>query len=682
MISSLLIANRGEIACRIIQTCNRLGIRTIAVYSDADADARHVREADEAVNIGPAPAAESYLVGERIIDAAIESGAEAIHPGYGFLSENTGFARAVLEAGLVWVGPKPETIEAMGLKDEAKRLAEAAGVPVLQGYRGEDQSLETLKRAALDLGFPLLIKAIAGGGGRGIREVNAPEEIEAQLESAQREAASAFGDTRVMLERLVQNPRHIEVQVFGDTQGNVVHLFERDCSLQRRRQKVIEEAPAPGMTDNVREAMTAAAVKLARAVSYEGAGTVEFIVDGSGPPRVDGFWFLEMNTRLQVEHPVTEMITGLDLVEWQLRVASGEALPDTQDEIEMVGHAMEARVCAEDPANGFRPEIGGLELFEVGIPGDEDDDLDEPVFRLDSAVEPGDEIGPFYDSMIAKAIVYADTREAAIDGLIENLSVSQVWPLKTNIEYLAKLIDLPEFRAGEMTTALAGEFSTDFADASRAFEPYACAFGAAGLGVLIGDEGEDSDPWSIPDGWRPNADARLNFVFERDDEPFPVTLTGDMATWTQATCGPADRRETFPLGDLTLHAFEENGEVVLSGQVGDYMLAGTVRPVEGGAAAFIEGRSVSLIAHNPERAAEALEAGDETVAPMPGKLISVLVSVGDAVEKDQPVAVMEAMKMEHTLVAPRSGIVGELGRKSGDQVADGDLILRLEAGTA
>ncbi|MEL7231756.1 MAG: biotin carboxylase N-terminal domain-containing protein, partial [Pseudomonadota bacterium] len=372
MIKSLLIANRGEIACRIMRTANAMGIRTVAVYSDADARAKHVREADEAVWIGASPASESYLRGDVIIEAAKKAGAEAIHPGYGFLSENAAFARAVVDAGLIWVGPKADTIEAMGLKDRAKAIAEEAGVPVLPGYRGEAQDAKTLTKEAERIGYPLLIKAVAGGGGRGIRLVSEASELASELESAVREAEAAFSDGRVMLEKLVEQPCHIEVQVFGDAHGNAVHLFERDCSLQRKRQKVIEEAPAPNMPEDVRAAMCDASVKLAKAVGYEGAGTVEFIVDGSRPLALDSFWFLEMNTRLQVEHPVTEMVTGTDLVEWQLRVASGEALPVKQDEIVLLGHAIEARICAEDPSEDFRPGAGLIEEF--GMLGDETED--------------------------------------------------------------------------------------------------------------------------------------------------------------------------------------------------------------------------------------------------------------------------------------------------------------------
>src|SRR4051812_27474174 len=429
MIESLLIANRGEIACRIIRTARRLGVRTIVVYSDADRHALHVREADEAVHIGASPARESYLVGARIIDAARAAGAEAIHPGYGFLSENADFAEAVEAAGLVWVGPKAASIRAMGLKDAAKKLMQEAGVPTTPGYLGEDQSPDRLQSEADAIGYPVLIKAVAGGGGKGMRRVDAPEEFADALLSCQREAASSFGDDRVLIEKYILSPRHIEVQVFGDSHGNVVHLFERDCSLQRRHQKVIEEAPAPGMDENTRAAICAAAVRAAKAVDYVGAGTIEFIADASEGLRADRIWFMEMNTRLQVEHPVTEEITGQDLVEWQLRVASGEPLPKTQDALSIRGWAMEARLYAEDPAKGFLPSIGRLDAFE----------LDDSV-RIDTGVEEGAEVSPFYDPMIAKLIAHGDTRDEARLMLADALEESIVWPVRSNAGFLVRAL--------------------------------------------------------------------------------------------------------------------------------------------------------------------------------------------------------------------------------------------------
>ncbi|MGF7150370.1 3-methylcrotonyl-CoA carboxylase alpha subunit [Sphingomonas zeicaulis] len=443
MISSLLIANRGEIACRIIRTARKLGVRTVAVYSDADAGALHVRMADEAVHIGPSPVRDSYLKGDRIIAAARATGAAAIHPGYGFLSENADFAQAVIDAGLVWVGPNPASITAMGLKDAAKALMQQAAVPTTPGYLGEDQSPGRLAAEADAIGYPVLIKAVAGGGGKGMRKVDAPADFADALASCQREAAASFGNDHVLLEKWIDNPRHIEVQVFGDTQGNVVHLFERDCSLQRRHQKVIEEAPAPGMDAATRAAICDAAVRAAKAVDYVGAGTIEFIADGSAGLSADRIWFMEMNTRLQVEHPVTEEISGQDLVEWQLRVASGEPLPKRQDELSITGWAMEARLYAEDPAKGFLPSIGTLDRFEIG-----------PSYRTDTGVEQGAEISPFYDPMIAKLIAWGPDRDAARLRLAATLDQTLIWPLKTNAGFLAKALHHPAFAEARLDTGL------------------------------------------------------------------------------------------------------------------------------------------------------------------------------------------------------------------------------------
>ncbi|HWW57901.1 MAG TPA: acetyl/propionyl/methylcrotonyl-CoA carboxylase subunit alpha [Sphingopyxis sp.] len=446
MIQSLLIANRGEIACRIIRTAREMGIRTVAVYSDADAKALHVREADEAVHIGPSPARESYLIGEKIIAAAKATGAEAIHPGYGFLSENAEFAQAVSDAGLVWVGPKPSSITAMGLKDAAKKLMADAGVPVTPGYMGENQDPAHLAEQAAQIGYPVLIKAVAGGGGKGMRKVDAAADFLDALASCQREAAASFGNDHVLIEKYILTPRHIEVQVFGDTHGNVVHLFERDCSLQRRHQKVIEEAPAPGMDEATRSELCAAAVRAAKAVDYVGAGTIEFIADASDGLRADRIWFMEMNTRLQVEHPVTEEITGVDLVEWQLRVASGEPIPLRQDELAINGWAMEARLYAEDPAKGFLPSIGMLELFQ----------LPEQIGRVDTGVYEGAEVSPFYDPMIAKVIAWGEDRDEARELLSEMLGDSAIWPVKTNSAFLINALDHPDFVAGTVDTGLIG----------------------------------------------------------------------------------------------------------------------------------------------------------------------------------------------------------------------------------
>ena len=636
MLKSLLIANRGEIACRIMATCRRLGIRTIAVYSDADTYAKHVREADDAIHIGAAPAAESYLDGDRIIEAAKASGAEAIHPGYGFLSENADFADAVEKAGLIWVGPKAETIREMGLKDEAKRIAEEAGVPVLPGYRGEAQDAKTLEEEADKIGYPILIKAVAGGGGRGIRLVSRKSDLSSELESAVRVAKSAFGDGRVMLEKLVEQPRHIEVQVFGDSHGGAVHLYERDCSLQRRRQKVVEEAPAPGMPEDVREAMTGAAVKLAKAVGYEGAGTVEFIVDGARPLAKDTFWFLEMNTRLQVEHPVTELITGTDLVEWQLRVASGEKLPLKQKDIPLSGHAIEARICAEDPANDFRPGAGRLAAFDLGEPdlfAGEAPDTDELHYRLDAGFEAGDTVPATYDSMIAKMIIKSWDRESATSALAEQLGQSIVAGIPSNIGFLKRCLDNEVFRRGDHHVNWIAEEIDALASPATGGAKLAASLVA---GILLSPD--DDGPWDEKDGWRMNAVPRRSIR---------LLVGGDIVEASPDVVHLTEDWQAIGLSD-TRYAVGISGETWLV-EVPDY-----------------------------EAEAEAIAGGDRVSAPMPGKVIDLRVKAGDSVTKDQTVAVMEAMKMEHSLKAPRDGIVKAVGAELGEQVGEGVVLVELE----
>lgn len=630
MISGLLIANRGEIACRIMRTCRALGIRSIAVYSDADARAKHVREADEAVWIGASAASESYLDGARIIEAAKQVGADAIHPGYGFLSENAAFARDVAEAGLVWVGPKADTIEAMGLKDRAKAIAEDAGVPVLPGYRGEAQDAKTLEKEAGQIGYPLLIKAVAGGGGRGIRLVNAENELAAELESAVREAEAAFGDGRVMLEKLVEQPRHIEVQVFGDSHGNAVHLFERDCSLQRRRQKVIEEAPAPGMPKDVRKAMCDASVKLAKAVGYEGAGTVEFIVDGAKPLALDTFWFLEMNTRLQVEHPVTEMVTGTDLVDWQLRVASGEKLPAKQKDIKLKGHSIEARICAEDPSDSFRPGAGLIEEF--GMLADTDADW----LRWEAGFETGDRVPAVYDSMIAKLVVFGEDREEANDRLVDTLAHLQLVGVPGNIGFLRRCAMSDAFIDGAHHVNWIAEMGDTLSQVPAAHQ-HASVMAVSDL--LIGDSG--SSPWSIRDGWRMNAGPMMK----------AAVAVGDDADWF----------------DPSEHEVEDGLSLPLVTDLSDRRFAVTTG-----------GDSVLVEVPDFESEAEALAGGDAVKAPMPGKVIAIHVKPGDLVEKGQTLAVMEAMKMEHSLAAPRDGVVETVGSELGAQVPEGQVLVALE----
>jgi 3-methylcrotonyl-CoA carboxylase alpha subunit len=508
VIQSLLIANRGEIACRIIRTARAMGIRTVAVYSDADAKALHVRQADEAAHIGPSPARESYLVGEKIIAAALATGAEAIHPGYGFLSENAEFAQAVIDAGLIWVGPAPASITAMGLKDAAKTLMAAAGVPVTPGYMGADQSPDVLAREAEKIGYPVLIKAVAGGGGKGMRKVEDAADFADALASCQREATASFGNAHVLIEKYIQRPRHIEVQVFGDTHGNIVHLFERDCSLQRRHQKVIEEAPAPGMDAATREILCAAAVKAAKAVDYVGAGTIEFIADASEGLRADRIWFMEMNTRLQVEHPVTEEITGVDLVEWQLRVASGEPLPKRQDELSINGWAMEARLYAEEPATGFLPSTGPLRYFNLS------------GGRIETGVEQGDEISPFYDPMIAKLISHAETRQDAIADLNGFCRRTDVWPVKTNAGFLTKLLATPEFAAGAVDTNFIAAHLDDLVEKSGLTED-----GIDSALHILADTGRKDQT-----GFRLNAPENRIVTLSVDGEPVRAVLPDDRSS--------------------------------------------------------------------------------------------------------------------------------------------------------
>ncbi|GLR47429.1 acetyl/propionyl/methylcrotonyl-CoA carboxylase subunit alpha [Sphingomonas astaxanthinifaciens] len=607
MIGSLLIANRGEIACRVIRTAQRLGIRTVAVYSDADADALHVRMADEAVHIGPSPVRESYLVGEAIIAAAKDAGAEAIHPGYGFLSENADFAQAVLDAGLVWVGPKPASIRAMGLKDAAKKLMADAGVPVTPGYLGDDQRPERLKAEADAIGYPVLIKAVAGGGGKGMRKVDRADDFADALASCQREAASSFGNDVVLIEKYILSPRHIEVQVFGDGQGNVVHLFERDCSLQRRHQKVIEEAPAPGMDEATRAAVCGAAVRAAQAVDYEGAGTIEFIADASEGLRADRVWFMEMNTRLQVEHPVTEEITGQDLVEWQLRVASGEPLPRRQEELSIHGHAIEARLYAEDPATGFLPSTGVLEHFDLGEEG-----------RIETGVEEGDEISPFYDPMIAKLVVLGDDREEAIGALAGVIDEVEVWPVRTNAGFLFNCLLDDDFGTGEIDTGFIARKLDELVPAPVADEG---VWRAAAVIALARDE---EDPLA---GFRLNAPSQPAVTLSHGSERRRIIL--------------ADDEDFAPASGFR---DEERVVVFYEGQAHEFSLG--VRGKVGAA-----GGDGSII------------------APMPGKVTSVDVTAGASVTKGQRLLTLEAMKMEHAMFAPFDGTVTEINVEAGQQVA-------------
>jgi 3-methylcrotonyl-CoA carboxylase alpha subunit len=651
---SLLIANRGEIACRVIRTARRLGIRTVAVYSDADAKSLHVRMADEAVHIGPSPARESYLVGEKIIAAARQTGAEAIHPGYGFLSENADFAQAVLDAGLIWVGPKPDSIQAMGLKDAAKKLMQEAGVPVTPGYLGENQDPAHLKSEANAIAYPVLIKAVAGGGGKGMRRVEEAGGFDDALDSAKREAASSFGDDRVLIEKYILSPRHIEVQVFGDSHGNVVHLFERDCSLQRRHQKVIEEAPAPGMDEATREAVCGAAVRAAQAVKYEGAGTIEFIADASEGLRADRIWFMEMNTRLQVEHPVTEEITGQDLVEWQLRVASGEKLPKTQDELSITGHAIEARLYAEDPAKGFLPSVGRLDHLSLGYgagwtiyaPRAELDRV--PRQRIETGVEEADTISQFYDPMIAKLVSHGPDRSTAVEALARNCDQVLTWPVKSNAGFLSGLLRHISFASGKIGTGFIDAHGPELSKAP----PIETRTMGNAASLLFKEEGGSiaaispddypykfGGPWRDQIGLRLNAEPRRDALLRVDGQLMNVPIVTDRDTITQPSLMAATNEGILVVDHGWTHL------VQLSTSRG----TGTSHGVHDG----------------------------EIEAPMPGKVTAVEVAAGDTVAKGQRLLTLEAMKMEHALTAPFDGTVAELNATAGAQVSEGQLLVKV-----
>jgi 3-methylcrotonyl-CoA carboxylase alpha subunit len=631
MMSSLLIANRGEIACRVIRTARKMGIRTVAVYSDADANALHVRMADDAVHIGPSLARESYLVADRIIAAAQATGAEAIHPGYGFLSENADFAQAVLDTGLVWVGPQPASIRAMGLKDAAKTLMAEAGVPVTPGYLGDDQSAARLQQEADTIGYPVLIKAVAGGGGKGMRMVERADDFADALLSCQREAVASFGNDQVLIEKYIQRPRHIEVQVFGDHHGNIVHLFERDCSLQRRHQKVIEEAPAPGMDAATREQLCAAAVRAAKAVNYVGAGTIEFIADASAGLRADRIWFMEMNTRLQVEHPVTEEITGVDLVEWQLRVASGERLPLRQSELSINGWAMEARLYAEDPTTGFLPSIGRIEEACLDAFGQEQ--------RIDTGVERGDVISPYYDPMIAKMIAHGDDREGAIARLETILSENFVWPVRTNGAFLSACLAHADFRSGNVDTGLIAR-DVDTLVAPR--EPGDAALDDAAQRLI--ERTVEAVPhdarWPILDitGFRLNAPPQRELLLQVDGVP---------------TLAKASRP-------------------------GEHTLPPTMIPIGEADLLLLDRGAVHHVSMRPRVGAAGSNAGDGAIlSPMPGRIIAVEVAQGDSVTKGQKLLTLEAMKMEHSLTAPFDGVVEQLNATAGAQVQVEALLARV-----
>ena len=667
MFDRILIANRGEIACRVIRTARSLGIATVAVYSDADADALHVALADEAVHIGPAAARESYLVGDKLIEAARRTGAQAVHPGYGFLSENAEFAEACAAAGLVFIGPPADAIRAMGGKAAAKALMEGANVPVVPGYHGDDQDEALLAAEAEAIGYPVLIKATAGGGGKGMRRVNAADAFARELASAKREAASAFGNDAVLIEKYIEQPRHIEIQVFADGRGNAVHLFERDCSLQRRHQKVVEEAPAPGMPEAVRAAMGKAAVDAARAVGYVGAGTVEFIADAAGGLRQDGFWFMEMNTRLQVEHPVTEMITGHDLVAWQLAVAAGEPLPVTQDDLAIGGHAFEVRLYAENPRKNFFPSTGRLERLRMPA-GD-----GESVVRIDTGVREGDEVSIHYDPMIAKLIVHGPDRAAALTQLRRSLSQCAVAGIDSNLEFLGRVAAHPAFAAGEVETGFIDRH-LDALVPPLAVERDAVVFAA--LAVAEEREAERRNraatsadphsPWGQLRGWRLGGQGHDDLTFALADEEIPVALHYGAASGTDGDFELSVGEERLPV--RLIACADGMVEAVIDGRrrradVAHYGDKVTVT---------LAGESWTL-SHVDPLVVDDLDMGGEAriTAPLPGKIVQLLVAPGDAVKKGAALLVLEAMKMEHTIAAGADATVESVNCAVGDQVEEG-----------
>jgi 3-methylcrotonyl-CoA carboxylase alpha subunit len=663
MFSSVLIANRGEIACRITRTARRLGMRVIAVHSDVDQEALHVKMADEAVAIGPASVRDSYLRPDRILEAARETGAEAIHPGYGFLSENAGFAEACRSAGIAFVGPPPEAIRAMGLKDAAKALMREAGVPVVPGYMGEEQHAAFLECMAVETGYPVLIKAVAGGGGKGMRLVADPADFRPALESCQREALSAFGDPRVLIERFVSAPRHIEIQVFGDQHGNTVHLFERDCSLQRRHQKVIEEAPAPGMTPAMREAMGRAAVMAAKAVGYQGAGTVEFIVDSSRGLTPDSFFFMEMNTRLQVEHPVTEAVTGLDLVALQFQIAAGQALPFSQEDLRLNGHAVEARLYAEDPDHEFLPQAGRLRRLSwpAGLPG----------LRIDTGVEQGDDITPHYDPMIAKLIFHAPTRSEALQGLATALDETVLLGIRSNRAFLTRLLRHPDFVAGAVDTGFIGRHLAELVAGGpdpRLLVAGVEAWLALVAGIRTGSAAATLHGWSLAG-------------IERRDR-LHLLINGEKTVVDVAWLAPGRRRHHIhghAHASLEVETVRQDGggiELVTSaGPFSGHVALSDGRILVASREGHVEIAAEDLTA----RDAEAFAGGASIKAPMPGKIVRVLTAEGRQVARGERLIVLEAMKMEHTLSAARAARVDKVLVSEGEQVQDGKVLVTLSS---
>ena len=663
MFNKILIANRGEIACRVIKTARRMGIRTVAVYSEADANARHVRLADEAVLLGPAAARESYLVADKIIDACKRTGAQAVHPGYGFLSENADFADALAANGIAFIGPPASAIRAMGSKSEAKKLMGKAAVPLTPGYHGDDQTPALLHQEADAIGYPVLIKAAAGGGGKGMRLVEKSADFPDALASCKREAASSFGNEHVLIEKYITRPRHIEIQVFADTQGNCVYLFERDCSVQRRHQKVLEEAPAPGMTLERRRDMGEAAVAAAQAVGYVGAGTVEFIANQDG-----SFYFMEMNTRLQVEHPVTEMITGQDLVEWQLRVAAGQPLPLAQEQLQIRGHALEARIYAEDADRGFLPSTG--RLIRLSPPAD------SLNVRVDTGVEEGDEITPHYDPMIAKLIVWDEHRDAALARMRKALADYQVAGVTTNIDFLSRLVACPAFAGADLDTGLI-ERQKDFLFPATQAVPRDALL-VATVGELLWEQhaakqaartgGDPWSPWHARDGWRMNLSSARTISF-RD---------GDALVDAQVRYGDAQWAITIA-GETTLARGKKLDGDRFAVELNDRRLMASVVAVDDKRSLFLQGSTYSLLRDDPLHRVDAGDShGGGLTAPMPGKVVALLAQPGQKVDKGTPLLILEAMKMEHTITAPAAGTVKNFCYAAGEQVSDGAELVEFE----
>ena len=697
MFSKILIANRGEIACRVAATAKRLGVSTVAVYSDADREAKHVAVCDEAIYLGGSAPKDSYLKGDAIIAIALETGAQAIHPGYGFLSENADFAQACQDAGLVFIGPSADAIRAMGGKSESKRLMEIAGVPLIPGYHGDNQDAEFLQQQADAIGYPVLIKASAGGGGKGMRIVEQSCDFVDLLDSCRREAITSFGDDKVLVEKYALKPRHIEIQVFGDTHGNYVHLFERDCSVQRRHQKVLEEAPAPGVDIAMREAMGTAAIEAARAVDYVGAGTVEFIVE----QREDSmnFYFMEMNTRLQVEHPVSEAITGVDLVEWQLLVAAGQPLPKTQDDLAINGHAIEARICAENPDNNFLPATGTLFTYQKP----EHSTFNITDVRIDDGVREGDVISPFYDSMIAKLIVHAPTREQALAKLDRALAQTRIVGLPNNVAFLRYILNTDSFSKANLDTALIDR------EQDKLFDQHPLGLSTLVVTAIAQQLASEAttqsiDPFSKPTGFRAYSDYTRSFSLVYDEQSYSARISN----WHNASCSDS-KKDVENLSGFTLVIEKEvantqdnsninvaaETEMVYEGQV-SYASSD-----EHNHTLWLEGARISaqswmhnetvyvftdsgrdeitlvdIMAHVGEESA----AVGSLKSPMPGQVVAFKVAVGDTVKKGEPLAVIEAMKIEHTITAPTDGVVAELLFAAGDLVADGDELLRIDAG--